>query len=337
MLLKVGELARRTGLTVRALHHYDSIGLLRPSERADNGYRLYSREDVARLHGIQALRNMGLSLADVAQLLDGGAVTLANLLTRQIGVLDQQIAQSQALRERLNVMQVVLARGGQPELDDWLASLSMMRTLERHFSAGELRFVFERWRRCEAEWPPLLQAVRDAMTRGVPSDSLAAQPLAQRWMDLAARWMNGDLALLRRWGSMVREEPGLPLPQGMDRALLDYIEQAVQLRLAALAKHIGADELQRMDKTLDPEWRVLNERAERLMADGEPPGSAKARALARDWRALVDRVVRHDADLRARLLRAYESEPLLRAGAVFSPEVRDYVRQAAAALDPDAA
>ena len=335
MLLKVGELARRTGLTVRALHHYDSIGLLHPSGRSDSGYRLYSRDDVARLHGIQTLRRMGLSLADVAQLLDGGAATLPAILVRQIGALDQEIAQAQALRERLSVMQIILAGGGQPEIDDWLASLSMMNTLEQYFSADELKLVFERWKRCEAEWPPLLQAVREAMVRGVPPDSIALQPLARRWMDVSARWMNGDIALLKRWGSMVREQPGLPLPSGMDRGLLAYIDRAIQLRLAALAKYISSDELQHLDKTLEPEWRALSERAERLMGDGAPPHSASARQLAGEWHALLDRVVRHDATLRERLLAAYENEPLLQAGAVFTPEVRRYVRRAAA-LDPHA-
>ena len=46
MLLKVGELAKQTGLTVRALHHYDDIGLLQPSVRSDAGYRLYTRKDI---------------------------------------------------------------------------------------------------------------------------------------------------------------------------------------------------------------------------------------------------------------------------------------------------
>ena len=335
MLLKVGELARRTGLTVRALHHYDSIGLLRPSGRSESGYRLYSRDDVARLHGIQTLRRMGLPLADVAQLLDGGAVTLPAILARQIGTLDQEIAQGMALRERLSVMQMILVGGGQPEIDDWLASLSLMSTFEQYFSAGELKLVFEQWKRCEAEWPPLLRAVRDAMERGVPPDSIDLQPLARRWMDVSARWMNGDIALLQRWGSMLREQPSLPLPIGMDRALLDYIDQAIQLRLAVLAKYISADQLQRLDKTLDPEWRALGQRAERLMADGVPPDSAAARQLAREWQALLDRMVRHDASLRARLLAAYENEPLLRAGTVFAPEVWRYVWQAAA-LDPHA-
>lgn len=337
MLLKVGDLAKRAGLTVRTLHHYDSIGLLRPTGRSDSGYRLYSRDDVARLHGIQTLRRMGMSLADVAQIIDGGAVALPALLARQISALDQEIAQARVFRERLAVMQAILAGGGQPEIDDWLASLSLMSTFEQYFSAGELKLAFERWKRCKADWPPLLRAVRDAMERGVPPDSIELQPLARQWMDLSSRWMDGNLALLTRWGNMLREQPGLPLPDGMDRTLLAYINQAVQLRLAALARYITADELQQLDQTLDPEWRAFIERAERLIGDGIPPQDASARQLACDWQDLVDRFVRHDINLRDRLLAAYENEPLLQAGAVFTPAVRQYVRQAAVGLDPDAA
>lgn len=226
-------------------------------------------------------------------------------------------------------MQAIFAAGGQPGLDDWLASLSMMSTFEQYFSVGELKLAFERWRRCEDEWPPLLQAIRGAMDRGVPPDSIELQPLARRWMDVAARWMNGDVAFLKRWRSMLLEQPGLSLPKGMDRALLEYIGQPIQQHLAAMAKHLSADEFQRLDKTLDPEWRALGERAERLIADGVPPHSADARQLARDWRALFDRVVRHDANLGAKLLAAYENEPLLRAGFVLTPEVLSDVRLAA--------
>jgi len=87
--------------------------------------------------------------------------------------------------------------------------------------------------------------------------------------------------------------------------MLDYINQAVQLRLAALAKYINADQLQHLDRTLEPEWRALCERAERLIGDGAPPHGAAARRLARDWQNLVDRWVRHDAALREKLLAAY--------------------------------
>lgn len=329
MLLRVGELAKRTGLTVRALHYYDSIGLLRPSARSDRGYRLYNRDDVARLHGIQTLRRMGVALVEVAQLLDGGAAALPAILARQITTLDQELARTRALRERVIVMQAILASGGQPAIDDWLASLAMMSTYEQYFSVDELRLVFERWRRCAAEWPPLLQAIRQAMAEGVPPDSIELQPLARRWMDVAARWMNGDLEFLERWGGMLREQPGLPLPEGMDRELLAYIGQATRLRLAVLARYLSPDELQRLDKTLDPQWRALGARAQRLMAEGVSPRCAAARELARDWQALLERMTAHDATLRDKLLAAYENEPLIRAGAVVTPEVWRYVSRAA--------
>ena len=57
--LKVGDLARRTGLTVRTLHHYDEIGLLKPSLHTESGHRLYTGRDVARLQQVLSLRQLG--------------------------------------------------------------------------------------------------------------------------------------------------------------------------------------------------------------------------------------------------------------------------------------
>jgi DNA-binding transcriptional MerR regulator len=62
---RIGEVAKATGLTVRALHHYDEIGLLAPSGRSTTGYRLYSDADVGRLYRIVALRDVGFSLAEI--------------------------------------------------------------------------------------------------------------------------------------------------------------------------------------------------------------------------------------------------------------------------------
>lgn len=101
MRLKVGELARRSGLTVRTLHHYHAIGLLTPSARADNGYRLYGRDDIARLHQIQAMRRFGLPLAEIGAYLDQPATPLDAIISKQIAMLDRQIQQAARLRERL--------------------------------------------------------------------------------------------------------------------------------------------------------------------------------------------------------------------------------------------
>lgn len=335
-LLKVGELAVHAGLTVRTLHHYDSIGLLRPSSRSDAGYRLYNRADVARLHAIQTLRRMSLPLSEISELLAGETCSLPAVIARQLKVLEQEIARATELHERLSTMQVVMAGGGEPGLDDWLASLSLMGTYEQYFTTDELKRIFERWPVTQADWPPLLQSVRDAMARGIPPDSIELQPLAQRWMDLAARWMSGEIDLLRRWGRMLREHPALSSRSGADRELLEYIHQAVQLRLSTLEKYLTAEEINRIDKTLEQEWRAIDAAAEELMRIEVPPHTPPAQVLARQWNELFDRLVRNDAALRAKLVAAYAKEPLLQAGAIMGPKVRRYLLQATETLDPHA-
>ncbi len=75
----VGELARLSGVTVRTLHHYDAIGLLRPAHVATNGYRLYGRDELLRLQEILFYRAFGLSLAEIADVLDNETNALSRL------------------------------------------------------------------------------------------------------------------------------------------------------------------------------------------------------------------------------------------------------------------
>jgi DNA-binding transcriptional MerR regulator len=70
MAYTVGELARITGVTVRALHHYDDIGLVVPSQRSAAGYRLYGDRDVLRLQQVLLFRQLGMALAEIAPVLD---------------------------------------------------------------------------------------------------------------------------------------------------------------------------------------------------------------------------------------------------------------------------
>ncbi|QTD47153.1 MerR family transcriptional regulator [Ottowia testudinis] len=333
-MLTVGELAARAGLTVRTLHHYDQIGLLKPSARSHAGYRLYDRDDVVRLGAIQMLRDMGLPLAEIGTLIDGAGASLPALIARRMAWLEQEMARAQQLHERLDTLQLILAAGSEPALDDWLGSLALMGAYVRYFSAEELRQIFVRWPAMRADWQALLDAVRAAMAEGVPPDALELQPLVQRWMDLSARWMNGDLDMVGRWGRMLRDHDTPRSPNGVTRDLLEYMDQAVTVRLTALGRHLTPSDIQRLDKTLDVEWRAVADSAEQLLQTGTPAYSPAAQALARQWLALIDRVTRHDAVLRERLVTAYAQEPLLQAGSATGPEARDFLRRAAESLDP---
>ncbi len=331
MLLKVGELATRTGLTVRTLHHYDTIGLLRPSARTDAGYRLYSSSDVARLHGIQALRQLGLPLNDIGNMLDGDGATLPDIIHRQIQVLDQELAKAAELRGSLGLLQERLSTGKQPEMGDWLGTLALMTTYGKYFSPAEQKTIFTNWNRIADKWPPLLADVRSAMDRGVPTDSLALQPLAHRWMNLMLHWMDGNFDLLERWDHMYRREPVAQQEEGPGQDILEYISKPIQLRLAALARHLSPEEIRRLGKVSDDEWQQISAAGRRLIIENAPPQSPQVLGLARQWNALVDRLCDHDSTIRAKMVSAHMHEPLLEAALVMEPEVRDYLRKS---LDP---
>ncbi|MGG0811526.1 MerR family transcriptional regulator [Paenibacillus alvei] len=69
-MLTIGQLAERTGITIRTLRYYDKLGLLTPSDYKEGGHRLYNADALSRLQQIQALKFIGFSLKDIADLLE---------------------------------------------------------------------------------------------------------------------------------------------------------------------------------------------------------------------------------------------------------------------------
>ena len=337
MLLKVGELARHSGLTVRTLHHYDSIGLLRPSGRSDSGYRLYNGADVERLHGIQALRGLGLPLEEIGQLLGDGGASIPAIVDRQLQALDQQIEQATRLRQHLRLVQHKFAHGDQPALDDWLETLGLMSTSGRYFSPDEMELIFSGWRNVEADWRRLVEDIRAEMAVGTPSLDVRVQPLAQRWMTHMHGWMQGNFDLMERWGRMYMAEPSIQNRASMDRAVVDFIEPAVQLRLSLYRRYLTDEQLRSLGHVPVAEWHGLRDAVRALQDAGVAPTHPAAWSQAQRWMQLVNRVARGDAALREALLRASTEEPMLRAGGLLPLAQRDYLMQAGVAAQAAAA
>jgi DNA-binding transcriptional MerR regulator len=99
--LKIGEVARRTGLSVRTLRHYDELGLLIPSERTSGEHRLYSSDDFRRLLAVQHLKSLGLSLAEVKAALDDPGFDAAAALADHITTVEHRLTAEQELLGRL--------------------------------------------------------------------------------------------------------------------------------------------------------------------------------------------------------------------------------------------
>jgi DNA-binding transcriptional MerR regulator len=326
MLLKVGELAKHTGLTVRTLHHYDEIGLLKPSGRSDSGYRLYSRDDVARLHGIQALRQLGLALADIAAMLEKGGTPPGLIIDQQMRALDREIARATELREHLELLQHQLAKGTEPGMADWLDTLGLMKTYGKYFTAAELKTIFANWSLIDSEWEPLVKAVRALMDSGLPAEAPEVQPSAQRWMRLMLRWMDGNFDLIDRWGEMYEKEPSAHGRNGAPQSdMIEYIRRAIDLRMSLLGKYLTQDEIRRFRHVPDAAWQDVEQRVRELIEQGVSPQSEAGQAIGRQWLALLDRLVNNDHAVRARLIAAHAREPMLQAGSMLPPAARAYL------------
>lgn len=68
--MRIGELARQAGVTTRTIRHYEQLGLLTPAERASSGFRYYTDQELVRLHKIDQLKDLGLSLDEIGLVID---------------------------------------------------------------------------------------------------------------------------------------------------------------------------------------------------------------------------------------------------------------------------
>ena len=126
---KVGELARATGLTIRALHHYDEIGLLVPA-RTESGHRVYGAADVERLYRVLALRGVGMALDDIAAALAEDGVSLIETVRRHVAVVEHEIDQRRRLLDRLRDMLDAMERSPVPPVDELLRAVEAMSVVE---------------------------------------------------------------------------------------------------------------------------------------------------------------------------------------------------------------
>lgn len=336
-VLKIGELAARSGLTVRALHHYDSIELLTPSARADSGYRLYNRDDVERLHKIQALRKFGMSLADIATFLASPDAPFADIVAQQIVALDQQIKHATTLRDQLSQLQRQMPSDEAPALEDWLGALEHMKLYEQYFTPEELRRLpfWQQSARRNASWRGMVAEVQSLMLRGVPTDSEEASALSQRWMETLEHDTATNPAFAHRMTMMMQQETAEGRRSPVSEEMRQYIGAAFNARKMTLyAKYLDEDEMRYLranSRKHTDEWILLFIKVHQQMEQGVAPEDPSSQALAQEWMRLFHARAGSNPATQAKIRHAHASEPELLKGTWVNQATITYIRQALAA------
>jgi DNA-binding transcriptional MerR regulator len=228
--IRVGDLAKRTGVSVRTLHYYEEIDLLVPSRRSEAGYRLYSDADVVRLQQIMSLRQLGFPLEQIRDCLQRGDVPLLRVIAMHLAGLREQIALQGQLCDRLEMIARGLAQAEQPSVADLLHTMEAMKRVEKYYTPEQMEWLKERRetvgderiREVEAEWPRLMAEVRAAMDAGTDPSDPHVQALAARWQGLVREFTGGNPGIEKSLRTMYENEPTETFHPAVDPRIKEY-------------------------------------------------------------------------------------------------------------------
>ncbi|MEU6996885.1 MerR family transcriptional regulator [Nonomuraea sp. NPDC046570] len=227
MLCSIGDLARRTGLTVKAIRFYSDRGIVPPTDRSPAGHRLYGIDAVARLELVRTLRDLGLDLPTIRKVVDR-EISLSEVAAAHAEALAVQI---RTLRLRRAVLTAVAKRGSTPEEMDLMHKLAKLSEDERGRLIGD--FLDTAFGGLDDNAGFL--GIRRSMTPELPDNPEAEQ--VEAWVELAelsqdpdfragmrrtaehhaAERAQGDTTRLRRdSAAMVRDQVGPALAAGID-------------------------------------------------------------------------------------------------------------------------
>ncbi|MEV4252292.1 MerR family transcriptional regulator [Spirillospora sp. NPDC049652] len=230
LVFSIGELARRTGLSVKTVRFYSDEGLVPPARRTYAGHRLYDVRALARLELVRTLRDLGVDLATVRRLLERG-VTLPEIAAVHAEALDTQI---RTLRLRRAVLRAVARRGSDPEELKIMHELARLSAEERNAIIHE--FIDATFGGLDGN-PAFLAMMRSAMPE-LPDDPEPEQ--VEAWIELADLVRDEDFrASVRRMAEQQAESDETELHHELTQVVVERVGAAREAGIAPGAAEAG--------------------------------------------------------------------------------------------------
>jgi len=232
---KVGEVAKMAGISVRSLHHYDELGLLRPSGGRRSQHRLYNANDIVKLHQIMALKTIGFSLKEVRHWLSRKDFDLKTSLLMQKGMIEKKIEEYKDIDQTLRLMLSRLSQNQDVKMEELLALMKEIRQMENIYTKEQLQKIKDRYEKygldkvkeVEDAWVKLFEQFEDAKENGVlPNhpDVQALAKLAQTYIDL---FTGGDKEIEAKLDQTYEQQQAHALEKwGVKKEVFDYAIQA---------------------------------------------------------------------------------------------------------------
>jgi len=245
-LYQAREFAELTGVTVRALHHYDRLGLLKPSRYSRAGYRLYCGRDVARLEQIVALKFIGFSLREIKNILSRNSIDLAMALRRQRDALKEKQKRLELAIQAIERAEYVIGASSEPGWEVFIKIIEVinmqqdMNWTKEYYSEEAQREIEKRAatipreviEQAQHDWAVLIKEVDAAVSSGVDPASNKAQGLADRWSELLRGFTGGNPEIQQGLNKMYADRANWPasMPKPFSDEVQAFIIEAMKHR-----------------------------------------------------------------------------------------------------------
>lgn len=338
MLFQVGEIAEKTGLTIRTLHHYEEIGLLLPTARTDAGYRLYNMQSIERLTQIQLLRQVGVKLKNIGEILDGQSGDMASLLQERIALLTEQMQQIATLRFRLEQLQKQMQVGDPLTQTDWFSVLEMMTMFDKYFTPQELEQLplYTAHTLKNQEWQQRVAAVSALMQQGAMPQSLEAQQLSHEWMTALERDTGGNPDFFARLNKIHLTDNALANSSGITEPMIQFVAQGFsEYQLALFRPHLTEEQFAFVRQhyfAAGQVWPELIAGLNNALKTHKSPDSPEVQSLARVWLDMFNQFTGSDPELQERIRTIYRGEPKISQGTWMTAEIGQYLFSAVSIL-----
>jgi len=216
---KASEFAHLTGITVRTLHHYDRLGLFKPSGHTTAGYRLYGERDFARLQQIVILKFIGFPLNQIKEILDRDSLPLPAALRLQRKLLAEKRRQLDLAVAAIEKIERALTSNGEPDWEsfaDIIEALNMQNNMEwvkKYYTEEQLQSLAARWspelqEKASRDWAELLKQVEASLDEDPASEKV--QALAARWKELIEAFTGGDPGIEQSLRTLYADQANWP-------------------------------------------------------------------------------------------------------------------------------
>ena len=243
-MYRISEFAEKAGVTVRTLHHYDRLGLLRPSGRTGAGYRLYGERDFARLQQIVTLKFIGIPLKQIKDLLDRDGLDLTATLRLQRRLLEEKRLQVEAAIHAIEEAERSLKSGRTADLAalkkiiEVMERQNAMEWMKKYYSEESQAKIAQRARawtpelqaKVEQDWKTLIGEVEAAIAGKLDPGSSKARDLAQRWAELIRGFTGGDLGIQQGLNKLYADQANWPqtFTKPFSDEVCEYLKRAAQ-------------------------------------------------------------------------------------------------------------